>query len=289
MTQDESVFIWSHFDKWSPVVIHWLEEVIPIESWDEARQDPRMYFHSMRSNATCHSIGDPCTDTRIDVATQLSRKFRDAYSKIRLFHACRPTDIGSYLRSGLLPLAPEAVNERARTLFLSGKFPAVTERALSDAVAELSRENRGGYIYLSLDDIDLARHAGHYLIYGSEYLAVLAKSLSRRTGEKCLEILRTIGIPTVFVCDVPLDYLSESNIQSLVQELIYRAIFERRCPNGTDHTIDFTFTLCTRLPASVITSHYHPTKIPDPLNRANYIHPKVSCAFCATSGKAESC
>lgn len=200
MTECDSVFMWSRFDNWSHRVVEWFEEVVPEASRDAATQDPMMYFDLTK---------DPDANSQTDPTRRLSRKFKEAYSKIRLFHACRPGDIGSYIQKGLLPLSTIDADNGTRILFRSQKTPLVSERALSDAVAELSRENRGGYLYLSLDDIGLVRDAGHYLIYGSEYHGALAATLSKRTGVDCLVVLQKIGIPTMFACNVPLGYASE--------------------------------------------------------------------------------
>lgn len=272
MTECDSVFIWSRFDNWSHRVVEWFEEVVPEASRDAATQDPMMYFDLTK---------DPDANSQTDPTRRLSRKFKEAYSKIRLFHACRPSDIGSYIQKGLLPLSTIDADNGARILFRSQKTPLVSERALSDAVAELSRENRGGYLYLSLDDIGLVRDAGHYLIYGSEYHGALAATLSKRTGVDCLVVLQKIGIPTVFACNVPLGYVSESTLQSLVCALISRAILEPGFQKKTVRTIDFTFTFSAKLPASVIRTHYHPSRILDRIKGGVYVNPKASCPFCA--------
>ena len=276
MTECDSVFIWSHFDNWSPLVVEWFQEIVPEASRGAARQEPLMYFNLIK---------DSDADTQTGPTSQLSRKFKEAYSKIRLFHACRPSDIGSYIQKGLFPLSTIDADNGARTLFRSQKIPLVSERALSDAVAELSRENRGGYLYLSLDDIGLVRDAWHYLIYGSEYHAALAATLFKRTGVDCLAVLQKIGIPTVFACGVPLGYVPESTLQSLVCELISRAILESGFQKKAARTIDFTFTFSVKLPASVIKTHYHPSRILDRKNGGVYVNSKVSCPFCAVASE----
>lgn len=290
MTQHNSIFIWSHTDKWPGIIIAWFEEFVSSEMLDRAKEDPQQYFYEEKCHVSQQSITAIDSDVDSSVRAKLSRKFREAYSRIRLFHACRPSDVGIYLRNGLIPLAAETANEIARDLFLTGAFPLVTETMLVEAITELSVEHRGGRLYLSLDDVALINYGGHYLIYGSEYLSALAATLSRRTGENCFSVLKNIGIPTIFVCDVPLSYLTESDTQSLLQELISQVTLKPEIKKGQVYCLDYTFEFFTPLPATVITSHYHPAEIPDRINNSGLIvSSQVSCPFCIISDNTHSC
>ena len=270
MTVSNRIFIWSQLDEWSKLIISWFKEAIPSGFFKEAVTDPRNFLYSEQYETI-----------RQSTEKQLPQKFKETYTKIRLFHACRPKDVGSYLANGLVPLDIKATNAEVRALFLSGKFPKVSEEMLARAISELSNQLRGGHLYLSLDDVSLIKFASHYLIYGSEYLSGMAAYLSECTGEDCFSALSSIGIPTVFVCDIPLIYFTDSDIKFLVKELICYAI--RNTENGEPNCIDYTFEFSTALPATCITSHYHPQKIVDSVkNRGVYINPQVSCPFCGT-------
>ena len=268
MAQSESIFIWSHFTRQSSFIVTWFKKFVPSELWNEAKEDPCQYFYGEDKNQDYSSL----------TKAKLVRKFGETFGKIRLFHACRPRDVGSYLRNGLTPLDIEAANVMARELFLSSEYPSVTENMLLDAIANLHVENRGGHLYLSVDDVNLIRFANHYLIYGSEYLLAIATYLSRQTGEDYTAALKKIGIPTIFVCDIPIRYISDLPIQHLIEELVRRALFELKQNNGTMDYLDFTFTFHSPLPAKFITSHYHPREIPD--REGVYIHPHTFCPFC---------
>ncbi len=248
MTQSESIFIWSNFTRQSSYIVDWFKELVPSELWNEVKKDPCMYFYKEDGNQ------DYCSSTK----AKLAGKFKKTYCKIRLFHACRPRDVRSYLRNGLIPLDIKSTDEIAKSLFLSPEYPSISEVMLMNVSTELKTQNRGGHLYLQLDDSNFTRIARHYLKYGSEYLLAIATYLSRQTGENCKAALIKIGIPTVFVCDIPISYIPDLQIQHLVEELVRRALLYIENNIGTIDGIDFTFTFDSQLPAEFITFHYHP-------------------------------
>jgi len=140
-----------------------------------------------------------------------------------------------------------------------------------DTITNLRVENRGGRLSLSLDDLNLIQYTNHYLLYGSEYLAAIAAQLFRQTGENCMAALINTGIPTVFVCDIPISYISDLSIQNLVEKLIRCALEDSNEGVGC---MDFTFTFSVTLPSEFITSYYHPKKI------GNKKIPRISCPSC---------
>ena len=233
------LFIWRRFAEWIPPILDWSQRAIPSEALEAAQIDPDKYFYGNSDSA--------------GVSVELARRFSNAYSRIRLFHACRPTDIGSYFQNGLRPLSIHMMNDRAKGLFLSGGFPDITEGRLHDAITDLKGDRRDGKLYLCLDDVELVNYAPHYHQYGSEYLHAIAVRLSK----DCVRALQSLGTPTIFVCDVPTGYLDDADILALVTELTRRAILETQNP-GDYHGIDHTVAFHEPLPASVITSYYHP-------------------------------
>lgn len=267
MAQPESIFIWRHFTKQSSFIIDWFKGLVPSESWDEVIRNPEQYFYEE----------DESQDCSYSTKAKLAQKFKETYYKIRLFHACRPTDVRSYLLNGLVPLDIEAASKLARDLFLSAEYPSVTETMLMDTVASLRVENRGGHLYLSLDDLNLIKYANHYLLYGSEYIHIIAKRLSEQTGADCLSALMKIGIPTIFACDIPTSDIPDLSIQHLVEKLIRCALLYLEDNSSEIGSIDFTFTFHSPLPAKFIISHYHPGRI------FNTINPVTSCPFCERS------
>lgn len=211
----------------------------------------------------------------------MTDKFFDTYSSIRLFHGCRTEDVGSYLRSGFLPLESSEQISRVKQFLLSKRLPETNNDDLQLAIDQIEKEGRDGCLYLLIDDIGLITHASHYLIYGSEYLAGVLVNLSRITGKNYSKDLKEIGIPTVFVCNVPLSYVSRGEIESLVVELVSYFLEEMTRPTGEQYWLDFTFEWFEPLPPTIIESHYHPAKIIDNRGESReYFPPTQICPYC---------
>ncbi len=159
-----------------------------------------------------------------------------------------------YYKNGLLPADPKLLDNLARDYF--EKSPRITQETLNCAVKVLEEQHRSGKIYFSLDDRILPRR--DFLKYGSEYLAVIAHKLKRMTGEDCPALLKTIGIPTVFVCDLPISNVATSSVHNLSGKLL-ECLFEEYVRLQEEVTeVDFTFPISIKLPPSMIVSHYHP-------------------------------
>ncbi len=190
----------------------------------------------------------------------LADRLPQAYPYIRAYHACRPTNIEGYYKSGLLPADPKLLNDLATEYFL--KPPRITLETLNRAVKVVEEgPPRGGYIYFALDDRILTISSPYYLTYGSEYLGVIASELQRMTGENCPAFLKTICIPKIFVCDLPISIVAPS-VHHLSGRLVECLFEEYVRPHGEVPSIDFTFTIPVDLPPSVIVSHYHPEMSP---------------------------
>jgi hypothetical protein len=122
------------------------------------------------------------------------------------------------------------------------------------------------------------RWAGHYLIYGGEYLSAV---LARAGDCHFRNLLKGEGIPTVFVIDVPISLLRQSDPREFARLLLAqwaRNIVDdqRRPPHE-----DCTFDIPCDVPPRFIVGHYHPARIRDPLHQNElYISPAVSCTGC---------
>lgn len=65
------------------------------------------------------------------------------------------------------------------------------------------------YVYFSLFKKELLNGSGHYLCWGSEYLAAIAAKLDKNIYGEYHDMLSKTGIPTIFVCDIPIDLLPQ--------------------------------------------------------------------------------
>jgi hypothetical protein len=150
----------------------------------------------------------------------------------------------------------------ARGIFLSERFPEITAEVLEASDDRLGL-NEDGLAFVSLDPRGFVDGAGHYLIYGSEYLCGIAAGLSQRTGRDYRQVLKEFGVPTIFRMRLPFEWISERDLEQFVQ-VLYDWIPAMRLRRGVP-IVDFTFRLRRALPADCVLSHTHPRRIVDPL------------------------
>jgi hypothetical protein len=195
-------------------------------------------------------------------------EFRQLYSHIRAYHACRPDNISTYYEKGLLLRSKDAQIERFRSIFLSGKFPELTEEMLQQSIKELTPySDADGELCLAIDDRFIIEFCGLYLVYGSEYIAGLVNNLPIENAKKhqYLSVLREIGKPTFLEINLPntSEYVSDGIIWEIIQEILTGWAYCLANSITQPHHLDCTVSIIKPLPPEHICSHYHPGKIPD--------------------------
>jgi len=257
MTKPGNVLVWREIGNWRQRILDLMRDVITPAVIENVRAEPPEYCDWEDSTWLQNALDKAGVHIQAPLVEILADRLPQAYSYVRAYHACRPTNIEGYYKSGLLPADPKLLNDLATEYFL--KPPRITQETLNRAVKVVEEgPPRGGYIYFALDDRILTISSPYYLTYGSEYLGVIASELQRMTGENCPAFLKTIGIPTIFVCDLPISNVTPSSVHNLSGQLV-ECLFERYVrPKWEVPTIDFTFTISIKLPPSVIVSHYHP-------------------------------
>jgi len=258
MSQRDGILVWGDPQDWNTGVRRFLRDCVPQNVRSAIEADPRMYFYANETRWQGDQIVRCQDNQEIPGLRELLEEFQQTYPKIRMFHGCRTEDVSSYLRDGFLTLDVDKQIQKARDIFITDRFPQITDEHIVAAARKLNHQGQQNRLYFSLDDVNLIKHAQHYLKYGSEYLTVIAAVLSRTTGVDCEGLLGNIGMPTVFVCDVPLPLIQKDNVFHLLVELITWNIVEPYTVGQETPSIDFTFTFFRSLPASVIKSYYHP-------------------------------
>lgn len=197
----------------------------------------------------------------------LSEQLRTRYDVIRAYHGARPVDLAPYYERGLEPMDPARMEQQARDFFLSGRFPGVTSNDVEQAIASVGRQLREGRIYFEASKRMLEDHCAHYMLYGSEFITGVAAGLTRRHGLDYRQELKTVGRPTIFVCDVPLSWMPEGWLEEYAGSAL-EALFEALLDPGYRHPPDGRGTgimIQRRLPPEYIVAHYHPQRLMDPL------------------------
>lgn len=181
----------------------------------------------------------------------------EAYTHISGYHACRPVDVAKYHTKGISLYDEKDMQRAAIELFGISADEVVADRLLP----------YHSRIYFCIFKQQLVREAGHYLCYGSEYLAGIASRLDRYIAGPYHNNLLCTGIPTIFICDVPIELISESLINDL--SCHYRP-----------GSLDWSVWITQSLPPECIVAHEHPRKFFDSLRRYFRVNEQVSCSVC---------
>jgi hypothetical protein len=192
------------------------------------------------------------------------RRFLNGFGGFVAFHACRPTNVQPYYEKGIQIADHETLTAEARKIFLSGEFPEITEEEFEAITRDIpSGDDRKTYVVL--DQNELLRSSGHYLIYGSEHICGIAASLMRKGGRDYRQILKRFGTPTIFRVELPVGFVPREQIDQLAHHLGEIAEDLVGCDEPPNFSWSFIFDRC--VPAHYVKSHLHPTSIPDPLLR----------------------
>lgn len=215
-----------------------------IFSWKDCRSWPKDWPRF------CCEPDDPKLKT-------YGEQLRNSYSSICCYHGARPANVQAYYESGLRLTNSSGLVSYAKAVFSDPIFPAITENEILQAIEELGCGD-SGKLFLTLDDRNLLENAGHYLIYGSEFVMSIAGHLTGHHHVDCQQLLKAIGKPTVFELNIPTKWVSASELSQLARSI---GIEE---PNaGEPGVIDFTLVLRRSLPASCVVGHYHPRDVRD--------------------------
>jgi len=184
---------------------------------------------------------------------------RESFAKVRLFHGCRPPDVGVYYKEGIRRHGA-FVLDRARAIYRAQGIPeSDIEAAIEDTDLQVDQDQ----VFLALDDERLIEMAGHYMIYGSEAVMSVGAALISLGYLDAQRKLMAIGRPTLLTCDVDLSLLACHSVREIAESLYdeYRFVRGRRPrrPGSCDHTV----VIHGDLPASAVRSHTNPIAIPD--------------------------
>lgn len=196
------------------------------------------------------------------------------YAVLRTFHGCRTDNAGTYFREGLRLHNRDEMTARLRAIVEHNTELHWMQSRLDAAIREIDNTLDEGRLYVVADDTFLLKHAAHYLIYGSEWIAAVLSTPGR-------SVLKAIGAPTLLEIDLPLSMSSFQTRTALAVRLLNE--WTRFSCNKPDWSapIDFSFCLQSNIPSSCIVGHSHPAELHDPWNnREVYQSHATTCAGC---------
>ncbi|OYQ36803.1 hypothetical protein CHU95_03260 [Niveispirillum lacus] len=206
-----------------------------------------------------------------EVGTRLGSALKPAF--VETHHGCLTADAGTYLRLGLLRNDPDRLEEEVRRMVREEDAFARFRPDIEARIARNPHRNGdAGRLYLALDDRALVEKAGHYLIYGSEWVVGVLGAC---------EELRGRGTPTLVKVRLPLSAASEYDRRELAEALLqeWTRIKVNRPNDVPVTTLDFI--LRADVPPAWVTGHSHPERVRDTLLHLGFRHyPDAACREC---------
>lgn len=199
---------------------------------------------------------------------------------LRVFHACRPIDVGEYIRGGLSVASWESrrhgLVESIRDLKISTTDADLLMQSFEEAAPEDDIDIDA--VFVAVDNRHLIQSCGHYLILGSEWIAAYL-------GQAYYSALRERGIPTLLHLRLPLSWTSSQARAELARELFREWTRLTALRESSVRDIDFTFRLTTAIPPENLLDHTHPEQIPDPHHPQGWgriwRNPNTRCPHCS--------
>lgn len=260
----ENIFNWKIFNSWEKEFGRFLNTLLPSKfisntkiKFDEIHFDWAGPFEKY-----IHDENDNCF---YDI--EFKDYFVNTYTHILTYHGCRPTDIQNYYNNGFLILNTSTQNENFSKIFYNEKFKEISLEDIEYAINAVKKEGRENQLFWGIDDRILVERAGHYLIYGSEYIMCLAANLSERLKRDYRHHLRNYGIPTIFKVKLPISIIDENDLIHLFPYLYRLWVYNKLKNKITSYGLNYSFFLKKNIPPECIITHYHPDKIRDYHNK----------------------
>lgn len=186
------------------------------------------------------------------IPQELINKFANRYAHVLSYHGCRTEAPARYYESGVRSRSHESLLQEFLEI-VRERFGLEVEGNLLSQVLETLAKSHEGRVFLALDDRHLIERAGHYMIYGSEFLLAVANHLEGLGSVINNDHLKSIGKPTIIEVSLPMEMIEKSDLQWLVTA-VNDAIYE----NTESQLIDFTFELRKTLKPSTVVGSFHP-------------------------------
>lgn len=190
-----------------------------------------------------------------DYCKKVKRLFCQKYQYISAFHATKISSIDSFYTQGLIPLDIEQQNQRFIDIFQN--YTGLNQPTLEQLNSSIDRckehlpyrENR---IYLQIREQELLEKSAGYLLYGSEYLHILANEI-KPSSCSYQKYLKNYGLATIFNIHVPIEQIT--NFDSFLFNLIAMVEDDQ---TDEDYPNDLSIHTTYHIKPKQIFGHYHP-------------------------------
>lgn len=185
--------------------------------------------------------------------------FKEIYTDVIAYHACRPKNVQSYLSEGIIPADTKKLIEEAKIFFNDEETVIKTFKDIMGQQYLDHGSNKIGFFMSRTGSLEPGY--SHYLEYGSE----LFQCIANRLGEKALQKLSNQGTPTLFRCVIPVSWLDEFTtfpmLHSYALSPLVQFLTRSRWPEKSDDFIRGAFLLKRSLPKEHIIDYIDMTSM----------------------------
>jgi len=178
------------------------------------------------------------------------------YTHLRAYHGTRCIDEKSFKAEGIRTFSNEERKEQVLKMCDLLELGTMQRKCVMDAFDKVCESYSGAgslsKVWLSCTKKQLLERAGHYLIYGSEFIIAAFNN-----GLHYFDNLASIGVPTIIACDVPIDSI-DTNIW-----------LPSMCDGMNRGDMDVCFPVASVKPEDIVGFEY-PTEIVDPYTQRVY-------------------
>ena len=259
----DDVFCFARSDVWKPVLWNILGDFLTQSVKEEFVRNPPKYVVSDDLSWLDEIIMET-SDNFVAIKELTANRIARHYRAFRAAHGTRTDNLTSFYHRGLRRLRSGEIEDIARKLLINASFPYANEKSLMNAIDELDAKGPGcrdGFLYFCADEHELIDQASHYLIYGSEYLYCIAMRVIGTWNAQ--RLLKSIGEPTMIVCDLPFEFLSQDqreDFAGMCLEIMFTELLGETDEYGHGSAV----MLSCDVSSDCIVGHYHPSKIRDP-------------------------
>ncbi|MFB9148974.1 hypothetical protein [Roseovarius ramblicola] len=261
-----TVWEFQNYSGWKSSILYLLNDVIDEDVRAKFLDEPPEYIVGDNLD-WLDGIIEAVHGCKSDIGELLVNRLRTHYRAFRATHGTRTADLASFYEKGLLPLDPNRIHDELRSRFLNGRFRDVGEAQLEAAMEDMGDVDGGGRegrLYFEANQDFLIQFCAHYMIHGSEYLHCLAIRLGN--PDRFRAELRKEGKPVVFVCDVPMAFISSRSLRDfagttleyIFKDFFFDGDFEPEPYQGAG------FSILQPLCPQAIVGHFFPAKMRDP-------------------------
>jgi len=185
----------------------------------------------------------------LSLRQRCTEQFKKTYTHVTAYHACRTTNIDSYLNQGVIPSNPESIIEQAKTIFNHSTAVDEAIKDIGNTYLDHGRQKIGFFVSKT-GSIDPGYN--RYLKYGSELLSAIAN----RLGNGAFHKISTEGTPTLIKCALPISWICKHTtfpmIQSYAKIPLVQLLIQLRWPDKHGDSIRGAFLLTRSVPKEYI-------------------------------------